>query len=295
MNFYLLLLRFRKCENYPSSESILSVFKLLIWTFYTTTPIAAAVTTCLSMDPILPFSKFVLTKLPQLHKILLFFALRSETFLDFYLFVFRLGWATIFIYEGFRVAIFFIALTLLLGKAVISYLSSVSRLTDNIQSDIILRGFKSHLKIYKVLMIIFQSLDAPLKSTISLGIFAGTAAVAGCSFLVVKLHAVNEVYFTWFCVIVCLSVVIWTTIILETFGNLHVTSVKLLYHFRKVEILQEMGGFRRKLYFRELCCLKAITIPFGLGTTRFARMTDKVKTKILVNMFESCINLMVAF
>ncbi|OXA37589.1 hypothetical protein Fcan01_27640 [Folsomia candida] len=276
-------------------KTVLLGFKLLVWMYYFVTPIDAAVTTFLTVDPLLPFFEFVLNMIPQLRKLLLFFAFNSEALFYFAMFLVRVGCVTVFLYEGFRLAAFCIGLTILIGKVVVSYLSSVSRLTDTFQENIIQHGLWSHLKIYKVLPIIFQSLEAPMKSTASLAIVAGTVAVSGCTFVVIKLHAVNDVYMTGFCLGVSVSAVILTKIILDTLANLDETSVKVLLQFRRLEILQKMGEPERKIYLKELYYLKPIAIPVGLGTARFSRITNNVKTTILMFMLENSINLLLAF
>lgn len=233
-------------------KALLRLFQLFVWAFYLITPVGSIVATLLEMDPLLPIIGFIFRTIPIFEKLLRFIALNSEEFFNFCVFSFRVGWVTIFLYEGFRVLMFCLGLCIYVGKAVISYLTSISSLTTKFQSNIILRGFRLHLRIYKVLLIIFQSLEAPIKPTTSLGIVASTMAVAGCSFVVIRLHEVNEVYFTVFCGLVSFSAVILTEITLDTLGELNMKAVKLLLHFRKTEILLGMGALRKKLYLKEL-------------------------------------------
>lgn len=279
----------------PTEYFLLLLFKLTIWTFYLMTPGYATIVTFFGLDPLHPLFNFVLISNPQLRKFILFFAFNSEALLMLGIFTFKVGCVTIFLYEGIRVAGFFIGLVLLMGKMVISYLSSLSHLTDKYKSSIVHRSYRSHLKIYKVLMIIFQSLESPMKSTASLAIIAGMVGVSGCFFVLVKLPAVNEVYFTVACAMISVCGVILTKVILDTLGNLHVTSEKLLLHYKNLEIVLGMRANCKKLYLKEFYCLKAISIPVGLGTARFSKMTYSVKTEILKNMFESTINFLIAF
>ncbi|OXA43005.1 hypothetical protein Fcan01_22177 [Folsomia candida] len=283
------------CNEVLRCEEKLRKVKLTIWTAYLLTPVAAIVTTCIKMDPLLPFFELTLSMIPQLRKIFLYFAFNSKILFQLAMFATRVVCVTVFGYEAFRFMGFCIGMTIVFGNVVISLLSNLAHLMDKLQSAIIHRGLRIHIKFYKVVLIIFQSLEAPMKATASLAIIAGTVAVSGCTFLVVRLHGVNEVYFTLFNSLVIVSSVISTKIILDTLGNLYVTSVKVLLHFRKIEAFPEMGGHWRKLYLKELRYLKAISIPVGLGTARFSRMTQKVKTQILMHMFENCINLLIAF
>ncbi|OXA55139.1 hypothetical protein Fcan01_11740 [Folsomia candida] len=288
-------------SNHPTSNSprfekaFLLLGKLTIWTAYFFTPVAAIISIFTKIDPLLPFFELTLSMIPPLRKVFLYFAFNSEILFQLAMFATRVVCVTVFGYEAFRFLGFCVGMTIVLGNMTVSLVSNLALLMDRLQSAIIHRGLRIHLKFYKVVLIIFQSLEAPMKLTASLAIIAGTVAVSGCTFLVVRLHGVNEVYFTLFNSLIILGSVISTKIILDTLGNLYVTSVKVLFHFRKIEAFPEMGAHRRKVYLNELRCLKAISIPVGLGMARFSSMTQKVKTQILMHMFENCINLLIAF
>lgn len=276
-------------------KACLNLFQRLVWTSYLFTPIGAAVTTYARIDSPLPVIELVFKTFPQSKKLLKFISFNSEDFLSFYVFSFRVLGVSIFLYEAFRVFSFCLGLTILVGKAVVSYLMSVSSLTDKYEPNIILRGFKLHLKIYKVLNIIFQSLEGIIKPTTSLGIVAAAVAISGSSFVVIRLHAVNKVYFTGFWGLISFCGIILTEITMDTLGDFNTKSIKLLRRFRKIEILVKMSGLRKKLYFKQLRVLKPISIPAGLGPARFSRITQKVKTTILMYIFEVTVNLLIAF
>lgn len=265
---------------------------MTIWAFYIFTPIGTIFITYLNFDPLLPFFEFILSMFPTLRKILLLFALNSETLFTFGMFVTRVVSVTVFAYEAMRIILFGISIVLVWGNVIISLLTSISSLVDRFWRKIILQGFRRHLKFYKVLMIIFHSLD---EATATLALLAATIGISGCMFIAVRLHSVNESYFTGFNLFVSVNSVIWAKIILDMLGNLCMVSVKVLRHFGTIGILRRMGRHENKLYLREVKYLKFLSIPVGLGTARFSSMTQEVKSKILMFMIEQVSNLLMTF